>query len=81
MVFVTEGAHGNGELSKLDSRLFRQQKGLTKDCISQIGSFLDGWTVIDYNERNDGIPSKTFKSEDTCMMNRGALELAAGREV
>lgn len=56
-------------------------KGLTKDCISQIGSFLDGWTVIDYNERNDGIPSKTFKSEDTCMMNRGALELAAGREV
>ncbi len=34
MVFVTEDAHENGELSKLDSRLFRQQKGLTKDCIS-----------------------------------------------
>lgn len=81
MVFVTEDAHGNGELSKLDSRLFRQQKGLIKDTTSQIGSFLDGWTVIDYNERNDGIPPKTFKSEDTCMMNRGALELAAGREV
>ena len=30
MVFVTEDAHGNGELYKLDSRLFRQQKGLTK---------------------------------------------------
>ena len=57
------------------------KKGLQKNTTSQIGSFLDGWTVIDYNERNDGIPPKTFKSEDTCMMNRGALELAAGREV
>lgn len=70
-----------GELSKLDSRLFPQQKGLTKDTTLQIGSFLDGWAIIDYNEKNDGIPPKTFKSEDTCMMNRGALELAAGREV
>lgn len=81
MVFVTEDAHGNGGAIQTGQPVIPAAKGLTKDTTSQIGSFLDGWTVIDYNERNDGIPSKTFKSEDTCMMNRGALELAAGREV